>query len=313
MQIQKIPFEGWQNNLLLRNDHVELIVTLDVGPRLLSYRSVNGGGGHGSHSSPNVLKTFPAQLGSNGEPDWQIRGGHRLWVAPEGEVSYALDNSPVRHEQTANGVRLENDPVAPWGLRKILTLSLAEDSSGVTLRHQVVNESDRPVEIATWGLTVMAPGGLEIIPVPPLGEHPRDLLPKRLIVPWPYTDLTDPRLRLGWKFITLRQTSDRPSTKLGLAHREKWVAYLNKDTLFVKSFDYEEGAAYPDLGCNFETYTNEEMLEIESLGALRTLQPGEAAEHTERWALLGDAPQPPSLQEQDLAAWIEPLLANLPI
>lgn len=302
MQNQKKPFGGWQNNLSLSNDHAELIITLDVGPRLISYRTPHG---------ENVFKNYDAQMGGSGESEWMIRGGHRLWIAPEGDISYTFDNSPVKYETTANGVRIENDPVAPWGIRRAITVSLAENSSEVTVHHCLTNEGTKPAEIASWGLSVMAPGGLEIIPLPALGEHPRDLLPNRLIVPWPYTDMTDPRFRFGWQFITLRQTDDGTPTKLGLAHKEKWIAYLNGDGLFVKSFDYVEGATYPDFGCNFETFTNSEMLEIESLGPIRMLQPGESAEHTEKWYLLSDVPQPPSLQEEDIAAWIAPLLARI--
>lgn len=301
MQIEKTSFGGWQNNLLLANEHAELVVTLDIGPRVISYRTPRG---------QNVLKNYPGQIGASGESEWKIRGGHRLWIAPEGEGSYALDNSPVKHELTGNGVRVENDPMAPWGLRKVLTVSLEENSSRVTLRHQIVNESEKPVEIAAWGLSVMAPGGLEIIPLPPLGEHPRDLLPARSLVPWPYTDMTDARWRFGWKFITLRQTETGGPTKLGLSHKERWVGYLNETTLFVKTLDYVEGAAYPDLGCNFETYSDEDMLEIESLSPLRKLAPGESVEHVEQWALLADVPQPPSLHEEDIAAWIAPLLSR---
>jgi len=302
MQIQKVPYEGWPNNASISNEHAELIVTLDVGPRIISYKTPH---------SHNVFKNYPEQLGKSGESEWMIRGGHRLWIAPEGDVSYSADNSPVTHEFLPNGIRLDTAPAAPWNLRKILTVTLAEDSTEVTVHHRVVNESDKPIEIASWGLSVMAPGGQEIIPLPPLGEHPRDLLPNRLMVVWPYVDMTDPRWRFGSEFITLRQTADGGPTKLGLAHKEKWVAYLNGETLFVKSFDYEEGATYTDFGCNFETFSNTEMLEMESLSPLRTLQPGQAVEHTEKWCLLGNTPQPPSLQEQDLGAWITPLLEKL--
>ena len=302
MQIQNTPYAGWPQNAFLSNGQVELVVTLDVGPRIISCRTPHGA---------NVFKNYTAQMGGSGESEWMIRGGHRLWIAPEGDVSYAPDNAPVSHEMLANGIRMETAPVAPWGLRKVLTVTLAADSSEVTVHHRVVNESGKPVEVSSWGLSVMAPGGLEIIPHPELGEHPRDLLPNRLIVPWAYTDMTDPRLRFGSAFITLRQTHDGGPIKLGLAHKEKWVAYLNGETLFVKTFAYEEGARYTDLGCNFETFSNEEMLEIETLSPLRTLQPGEAVEHTEKWYLLGDAPQPPSLQEQDLREWITPLLEKL--
>ena len=302
MQIQNIPYEGWAHNALLSNSHAEVIVTLDVGPRVIAYRTPRG---------HNVFKNYAPQMGGSGESEWMIRGGHRLWIAPEGEMSYAPDNTPVSHEMLPNGIRVENAPVAPWGLRKFLTVTLAEDSSEVTVHHRIINESGKPVEISSWGLSVMAPGGLEIIPLAPLGEHPRDLLPNRLIVPWPYTDMTDSRWRFGSEFITLRQTSDGDPTKLGLAHKEKWVAYLNGETLFVKTFEFQEGAAYTDFGCNFETFSNTEMLEVETLSPLRKLQPGEAVEHTEKWYLLGNTPQPTSLHEQDLGSWIAPILAKL--
>jgi len=305
MQIQIVPHEGWQNNVLISNTHAELVVTLDVGPRVLVYQTP---GGH------NVFKKYAEQMGASGEEKWTNRGGHRIWIAPEDGACYVPDNAPVSHyELLPNGVRVENAPVAPWGFRKVLTITLDENSTKVTAHHRVVNESGSPATIASWGLSVMAPGGLEIIPLPKLGEHPRDLLPNRLIVPWAYTDMTDPRWRFGSEFITLRQTTDGGPTKLGLLHMQKWVAYLNGETLFVKCFKAEPDAAYPDLGCNFETFTNIHMLEVETLSPLKTLQPGEAVEHTEEWFLAGDVSEPASLHEQDLGDWIEPILEKLGI
>jgi hypothetical protein len=152
----------------------------------------------------------------------------------------------------------------------------------------------------------MRPGGIEIIPLPPLGEHPRDLLPNRTLTLWPYTNMADPRWQWGERFIILRQT-EAPPTKLGLWHREGWVAYHNGRALFVKTIVCEEGATYPDHGCNFETFTNEEMLEVEALGPLVTLAPGESTQHTEHWALYRDVPPPPD-DEGGIGEWIAPLL-----
>lgn len=306
MHIENLPYAGWQNNLFLRNDHAELVITLDVGPRIISYRAPGG---------QNVFKEYAEQLGGSGEEKWQIRGGHRLWAAPEDDACAAPDNLPVEHRVTEEGVIIETQPPGSegrWALRKRMTLRMAEDSSRVTIKHELINEGSEPVEAAAWALSVMAPGGLELIPIPPLGQHPKDLLPRRVIVPWPYTDMTDPRLRFGWKFITARQTRDAAGpAKFGLLHREGWVAYLNGPTLFVKTFGHEEGASYPDLGCNFETYLDSKMLEVESLGPLRTLAPGASTSHTEEWVLLDNAPQPASLKEEDLSLWIAPLLEKL--
>ena len=303
-QTKQFRFGGWENNLQLVNNHVEMIISLDVGPRILSYKTRTG---------ENVLKNYAEQMGTTGETKWMIRGGHRFWIAPEDEMlSYVPDNLPVKHELHAErGVHLVNEGVEPGRIRKEMLVTLAEDSPEVTILHRATNEGDKPVEIATWGLTVMAAGGLEIIPLPPLGQHPRDLLPNRLMVIWPYTDMTDARWRFGWRLITVRQTADGGPAKIGLAHKERWIAYLMRNALFVKTFDYSEGEKYPDMGCNFETFTNSEMIEIESLGPLKKLAPGKSTEHTERWYLLDVETQPDSLKERALAGWIEPKLRQI--
>jgi hypothetical protein len=302
MKIEPVEFGGWKQCLKLANEHAELVVTLDVGPRIIAYHAPHGA---------NVLKTNPEELGGSWEPGFVARGGHRFWLAPEDERTYAPDNGPVQHEfQGANGVRLSNAAQAPWFIRKELTISLAE-SGAVRLEHRATNEGPQPASLATWGVTVLQPGGIEIIPQPPLGEHPRDLLPNRAMVLWPYTDMLDERWRWGRKFITLRQTAHSSPAKLGLAHRAGWVGYLMKNALFLKTFTYEKGATYPDFGCNFETFTNASMLEIEALSPLRTLAPGESVGHTETWHLLASAPEPHSLKEDALEDWLKPLLAKV--
>jgi hypothetical protein len=42
---------------------------------------------------------------------------------------------------------------------------------------------------------------------------------------------------------------------------------------------------YPDFGCSFETFTNHEVLELETLGPLTRVAPGETVELVEDWGL----------------------------
>ena len=301
MAVDRVSFGGWPNNLRLRDEHAELIITLDVGPRVISYRTVGG---------ENVFKNFADQLGTSGEAEWKSRGGHRFWLAPEDPVlSYSPDNDAVTHRVISElCVEVENAATERLPIRKVMTINLDADSSRVTVTHRAENNGRAAwPAAATWGLSVMRPGGIEIIPLPPRGEHPRDLLPNRPMTLWPFTDMTDPRWRWGRKFITLRQGNDRP-TKLGLAHRQKWIAYHCNDSLFLKTIEYREGANYPDLGCNFETFTNEEMLEVEALGPLVELAPSEATEHTEQWHLFDRAAAPRADDDDTLATWISPWL-----
>jgi hypothetical protein len=53
--------------------------------------------------------------------------------------------------------------------------------------------------------------------------------------------------------------------------------------LFVKRFEPLAGARFPDGGCNAESYCNDRFFELESLGPLTTLKPGESVYHNETW------------------------------
>jgi hypothetical protein len=86
-----------------------------------------------------------------------------------------------------------------------------------------------------------------------------------------------------------------------------WVAYLNSGVLFVKRFEYREGAVYPDRGTRYQTFSNEDMLEMETVGELATLAPGQFAELVESWELFGNVP--PVTTEADVDRIILPLVS----
>jgi hypothetical protein len=289
VKLEKIAYRGWKNNLRIDNGDAELIVTLDVGPRIISYRLAGG---------QNVFKEYAGQLGHAGEPDWMIRGGHRQWTGPEDPTrTYALDNGPVKDREVDRGlIRFTPAPETEYGLQKEIDVRLASSGSRVTVVHRYTNVGPGPVDLAPWSVSVMAPGGIEVIPLPDKRPHPgsyknarsaADFAANQLMAVWPYLDFQDPRWRFGTRFITLRQDPERGPTKLGLAHKLGSVGYLNAGTLFVKWFEYREAQIYPDDGVNFETFSNEDMLEIETLGPLISLDPGQSVEHTERWELFG--------------------------
>ena len=68
---------------------------------------------------------------------------------------------------------------------------------------------------------------------------------------------------------------------------------------FRKAFEYLPDYTYPDGGMNFETYTNEHFLEIESLGEFKTVGSGEVSEHTEYWKIFGGVALPETDEKID--------------
>ena len=143
---------------------------------------------------------------------------------------------------------------------------------------------------------------------PKNAKSPADFAPNQELVLWPYFDFADTRWTFGSRYLFLRQDVNKGPTKIGLAHRMGWVAYLNSGVLFVKRFDYREGATYPDLGTRYQTFSNEDMLEMETVGMLTTLVPGQSAELEETWELFTDVPAVNT--EADVDRFVLPLLGR---
>ncbi len=285
---QIVALGDWKNNLHLQNDACELLITLDVGPRILKF---------GPRGGQSVFKIFDEQVGGTEEELWQSRGGHRLWLAPESfPFSYFPDNFEVDYQVFPNGaVTLTAPDEMPQGFTKQIDVCLDPELARVRVVHRITNVVDEPQQVAAWMLSVMAPGGIEIIPQPPMRAHPGfgpgDFTPDCTLVLWPFTDMSDPRYHFGPEFITLRQDESLGATKIGLNHGAGWVGYYLGGTLFVKRFALDARATYPDRNCNFETFTNEEILEVETLGPLTDLRPGGVLEAIEEWELFTGVPE----------------------
>jgi hypothetical protein len=307
MAVENCAFAGWPNNLKLTNAAIELIVTLDVGPRVISCRPIDG---------INLFKVMAGQNGKSGEREWCIRGGHRLWAAPEDygakhSRTYIIDNGQVEHsvegEFSARVVHVAPEPI---NLRREMEIKVDPKAPKVTVEHRLTNLGAEPFETAPWALSVMAEGGFAVIPQPKLGRHPQDYLPNRTMIIWPFTDLADQRLLVGSRLIRLYQTRRSP-IKFGLRHLEKWVGYVLRDQLFLKTVPLLEGETYPDMGSNFETFTNEEILELETLGPTKRLGQGETLAHSESWAVFANTDLPDPQDEEAFLASLAPYVKQL--
>lgn len=301
VKIEKTGYQGWPNCYRISNGTVELIVTSDVGPRIMRYAFVNG---------QNPFKEYSDQLGKSGEKEFQFRGGHRLWVAPEHlGTTWALDNGPI-NINVKGGVLEARQPPDSAGIEKTITVKLAATGSDVEVIHTARNTTPWAVEFAPWTLTMMTPGGRAITGFPPRGKHPEVLLPTNPLVMWAYTNLADPRWGLTRKYLTLRQDPNNPEPqKIGLFNPRTWAGYLLGTDLFLKRTAADPDKKYPDFGCSFETFTNNEMLEMETLGPVTTVGSGAAVTHTERWSLHRDI-RISSWTDEELDRILLPLLGQ---
>ena len=301
LQFNKITWGGWENCHRLSNGTLELIVTGDVGARIISFGAVGG---------VNLFKTFEDQLGRVGDAEWNIYGGHRLWAAPEVMPrTYYPDNASVSVQVEGEAVTFLSPIETTTHLQKAITVKFIADAPNqVEVIHTITNHNLWAVELAPWSLTVMAEGGVGIMPLPKHRSHDKVLLPTHTLALWSYTDLSDPRWTWGSEYILLRQSRmAHTPQKIGAHLPNAWLAYALEGYLFVKHAHYTNGT-YPDMNCNVEMFTDPTMLELETLAPLTSLQPQAHVTHVERWALLEHAVQPHD--ERDVKSQIAPAIAN---
>jgi len=306
---QEIKYSNFGRCLLAQYQNVEMIFTLDIGPRIISFTADNG---------PNIMFEDISRRFKNDDPFisetfgensvWYIYGGHRLWISPEYNETYYPDNDPISYMVSGNTVTLTQDIQRTTNLQMSMSITFLDDGK-VKVLHSVKNMGSFAKEFSVWALTVLEQAsdpphnGIEIVPY---NDSRSNLLPNRYMTVWPYSDMSDSRVNWGTNFLTLRNDpSIVPPFKCGLDVRSGIAFYLNQNQLFVKKFPYVDGATYPDNGCNFESYFNDAFLELESLGPLVSVAPGEVATHEEEWQLVPNVSVDVASDEMKMQALVD--------
>lgn len=293
-QIVKEDFHGWPNTYRLSNGLVEARVVTDIGPRIMDFHAAGG---------VNLLYGRESEAGKHGEDTWVQRGGWRLWIAPEQRATtYALDNSQCEAEVVPDATLRVTGPVQQAaGVQKRIDVTLLPGESRLRITSHIKNVSDHTLTYAAWSLPVLRPGGRAFVPQD-VGSLTAFDAVRRLLL-WSYTKFADPRYHFGDRLIEIDHTNVMPAppaqsgrhddeSKIGVDSAQGWAAYLLDGTLFLKRFPHDASGKYPDGGATIEVYSNHEFLELENLGPLTTIAPGDEIVLPEDWWLFADVTVP---------------------
>ncbi len=215
---------------------------------------------------------------------YRPHGGHRLWCGPEDSLhTYVPDDEGLTVEELPDGVRLAGPAEPPTGIRKSIVVRLDGSCPALTVQHIIENSGIAPLELAPWAITQLPLGGVALLPQALPAAQANGPRPNRNLVLWPYTRLDDGRLHLG---DNIHWVSARPRPaplKVGCLSDRGWAAYYRSGVLFCKRFAVQADRPYPDMHCNVEIYCNDRVIELETLGPLTRLEPGETVTHAETW------------------------------
>jgi len=262
----------------LESAHCWVEVLAGGGPRVVRFGLLGG---------QNLFAETPTASWDGGHGTYELLGGHRFWFAPESDDCSVPDATGLTLSAipaaTTPAVRLVGAVEAPSGLRKTVEVRLDPDAAAMSLHHILTNEGSRTLQLAPWPVTQLRLGGVAVVPLPPADEVP-DRRPNQLVVLWPYASGADDRLRIGDHRLTVTAWPDKPM-KVGCLSSTGTAGYLLDGLLVMLRFDPARASVHADLGCNLEVYCDDRTIELESLGPLVALAPGDSVTHDERWEI----------------------------
>ena len=278
------------NCVRLSNDLLTVWITTDVGPRILGLSLAEG---------ENLFVVSPeARIPVKGQGDYSLRGGHRLWYAPEiPETTYITDDKPVEITLLENGAEVIQEVDEKTGIQKSIKVILSEELAQITIDHKLLNTGRESFRLAPWAITMMRTGGLGMIPLQTKTDDENGLWPNRDLVLWPYTKINSPHINLRDRAVAIKAEMAEGALKVGASNPLGWLAYSLDGTLFVKKTAYQAGANYLDRGASSQIYCNPNVIELESLGPVVDLGPGECTTHQEIWQVYPEGSWPEEISD----------------
>lgn len=276
ISLSEISYRIHEKCLKITNGIIEVIVTLDMGPRIIKYGFVDGD----NHFAENISDKI---ISSHGE--YEIVGGHRFWHLPENkDRTYIPDEKSVAYEIIDGGARIIQD-IEKWTqVQKVIDICLDLNSTKVSVTHRIISLNAFDINLSISGISCMKKGGIEVIP---LEKRKDGLEPNKSLVFWPYSNIKDPRVYFGDKYIAMKvDENTRENFKIGVNTNLTYALYFNNNEIFVKEFKRDKNNNnYPDLGCCYESSISKEYVEMQTLSPIYRIGMNESIEHTEIWTL----------------------------
>jgi len=276
----RVDYFGYDDCIELKNESTRVVLGHHAGGRILEY-SLNG---------TNAILLDPEQAGwvwdgkkgigpTGGRfdigPENLIPKRDALWLGPwEAEILGSEKGRMTSVEDNATGVQLTRD------------FELDDNSSRLRVTQTIRNISDRMTRWCHWSRTFSTGHGICIVPLDDRSKFPDGYImygPGRVMNYRP----GDPNIAKDGDYLVVRDTPLRP--KLGMDSHAGWFAYLTTDDLlFVKQYPTFPDRVYNEMaGLTISIwYKEDQVCELEPIGPMEALEPGESVSFTETWTLL---------------------------
>ncbi len=279
--VERTTYHGWTNSIRLSNGEAEAIVVPAIG-RVMQFHFIGEEGPFWENRALDGKAPDPKSA------EWGNFGGDKTWPAPQAEWPQvaprawppppAFDSMPVEGKIEGKTVVLLS-PVDPFfGIRTRRRIDLNAADPVMTITTTFEKVSGPPRKVGVWVITQFKHPENVLAGAPISAEFPNG---------YKLQSKNAPR-NLQYDAGVLRVERDnKESHKVGSAGGTLfWVG--QRVAVRIDSPRVAD-AEYPDEGASAEIYTNPDpaaYVELEMLGPLQELKPGDKLERTSRYTLL---------------------------
>lgn len=281
LNVKEINTENLGHCALLTYENIEVIVTLDYGPRIVSMRK---------NSGPNLIY-------SEKDYQYQRNHGHKMRITIEKSTNAVYcDEYPVRYSPMSDGVSFIQTLNEPIQLELSMDVVFNNDIGDFMVVHSVYNKSKEDVKLSIYTETPFCNEGFVFIPQSNIKENER---PSRVLSLWDNCRWDDKRLFIGEQYVTIHSNipeiekdgefrliggdfgNDR--VKIGVNNTAGFCGYIENGYSLIKRYVHNRNALYPFTSCSAFATVNENHLSIQNTSPFYMIGPGESARHIESW------------------------------
>jgi len=283
VRISKGACEGYAA-VTLTTRALEMCIVTDAGPRIACF---------GKPKGRNLLFWDKQSLGRG---DWRLMGGHRVWPtrpgADESEDAYRADNGNCDVKIASGSVTVlsEADPVL--NTKRGLTVRVLSENL-LEVESFIENQGPMLYSCGTWALTCTLPAKGTAYGIPLGDGSDWDCFKLVLFKTWGgghTSGFDDDQISITPDMLLVHPKGRETKRMLQAQRGVIAMDTPDCDCTFAKKTGHDPAASYP-LGCNMAFYVGPKsfMVELETMGAERTLKTGERAVNRETWALTDSA------------------------
>ena len=273
VRVQQVEYKGWANCWKLSNGTVDLVVVPQIG-RIMFFGFTGGS---------NVLFENLALAGTVAgaeKRDWVNFGGDKLWPAPQSDWNWPpdpiLDRGTLAVHPMPDGVTLHGK--SSDGVVFERQIHMSPDTAQIRVLDRLDNVGRKAIDRSVWEICQVA-------------KPDRALLPVSSATGWVnLTKLPDDASFVspaGSGQVQIKRDVTK-GHKYGSNSPDGWVAMEKGNLRLTLLTGVVPGAVYPDEGSIPEVYTAgdpEDNMELELLGPIRHLTPGQSTSIEVVWKL----------------------------